>query len=259
MVSAVAVASLGPVEFVPECAICVLGSGPHVLDDAEIQTDSADIAFDGNVQLLGTSSVAAAGRTVFVNGTANPPSGFTSALVPDAGPIDNPLTNETPPVLTPRTDPCNPDDAIGGPGIYSGSTLLTDGCELDPGVYIITGTLTSAPGADINGTSGVQFRVQGGSIDLSAADEINLAAPPGRSLVYASTGSPNINIFGTSGSVTGNINAPSASFAGNDCGDLSTIEGFIVVANLDVDDQCLISTQDTAVSIAPPGPPVLIR
>jgi hypothetical protein len=262
-VSAAAVASLGPVEFTPECGICVLGAGPHIFSNAQVRATQADISFKGDVALDAPSRVTAVNRTVFLEGDSTGfDSGFAANLVVDSDPVDDPLDSEPPPDPPPDPPPAGPplsDPCVDGEGAYVDAEL-PDGCVLPGGTYVFTGALTAASGATIRGNN-VQIWLQGGgSINLSAASTVILDAPTDEFLLYAPSGTPNINLFGTtSNSISGHIYAPGGSISGRAACGTSTIDGLIVVAELDVNGRCLVSTEPTTRTTAPTQPPVLIR
>ena len=263
-ISASAVASLGPVTFTPACAICVLSDEPQSVA-GQVRATDADISFAGNVNLVGDGLIEAEDRTVFLGGEAGgDPLRFKKFLVTKVADIPVPLAVEQAPEgLEPRAEACSLDNTIGGSGIYDGDVTLAGACTLLPGTYVVTGDLRAAPDAVIVG-NGVQFRVDG-SVDLSAAASLDLTALDDRSLVYARGGPANIRLFGAPvASISGDINAPDASFAGSDlCDglpDLFSVEGLIVVEQLDVGaGQCLESTATTNRTTGETEPPVLIR
>ena len=263
-ISAAATASIGPIEFTPACAICVLGAGPHVLDNGDVLAEGADISFNGNVDLLNESTVTAIGRTVFVEGEATKDLTSSFGEMPvkeEASPVDDPLNGEpapnTPGLL--GTNPCSE-----GPGVYD-SPVLTGACALQPGTYRITGDLTATSGATIDGVdddadneTGVQFWLAGGSIDLSDAEVVDLLAPAGSFLVYAPIGSSSVNLFGAANTISGHIYSPGGSITGGSSCTQGRINGWIVVSHLDVDDGCLVSERSTSQTTASTQPPVLI-
>ncbi len=297
-VSASAVASLGDVTFAPACAICVLGGGPHLVEGNQVRANNADISFNGDVQLGTTTVVRAVQRTVFLGGVPlSPITGFRDRLETNATQVidplggepepddppppppvdDDPLNPPPPPPLPPgppRVNPCDPDPAIGGPGVY-GSVELAGTCTLAPGTYVFTGDLTAAAGANIVGATRVQVWMRcgtvtaprdcaadepSGSIDLSAASSLVLRSRVGESVVYARPGPTTIELFGASAvTIRGHINAPNGTMVGGPCGG-SNMNGLIVVSDLDVPSgRCLVSGATTARITEDPEPPVLIR
>ena len=257
-VSAAAVASLGPVTFTPACAICVMSEDDQVVAASAIRATQADISFNGNVQLNTGSTIRAVQRSVFLGGLpSGNTAGFQDFLVTDAAPINDPLAlrPEPEPAGTGSLDPCG-----AGSGVYA-AFELPDGCTLPAGTYVITGSLTASPGANVVGLD-VQFWLQGGSVDLSQAASVILRAPSESSpLVYDRSGSPTIDLFGTtSNSIAGDINTPGGSIRGGDTCARGRIDGLIVVDELNVaPGECLVSGAPTIRATGDTLPPVLIR
>jgi hypothetical protein len=112
---------------------------------------------------------------------------------------------------------------------------------------------------------GVQLQLQAGaSIDFSEAAVVTLTGPTLGSLIFADDGdSVTIDLFGADViNIRGDVNAPSGTLIGGP-GSLpcprSTVDGLLVVGELDVDGSCVRSVETTVRTVVAPDPPVLIR
>ncbi|MGN6578149.1 MAG: pilus assembly protein TadG-related protein [Nocardioides sp.] len=150
-VSAQAEASL-KLDSVADCALCVVGFGPHDLQNGDATIEGGSVAINGDVSLKSQGDLTAAGTpsddgtlsgaTISVSGTATGDH-FSEPLLQNQEPIDDPLAALPLPTdlanVTPKsnTNPCGA-GAGHGPGVY-GDVAFSSGCTLQAGLYVITG------------------------------------------------------------------------------------------------------------------------
>lgn len=212
----------------PMCALCVIGSGPHDLQNGDITVSGGNIHFNGSVS-VGPNGLVATDGSISVQGTA---SGGLDRYEPDPVPapaIRDPL-EFLPPIDTSgvaKADPCQP-YPLGGPGRYNG---YSSSCSaLAPGVYVITGEwkFTGSENLIGNGvtlyfTCGTASAPQpcnpgqsGGWLNASGNGTINISAPTsgptqGLAIVYDRNNAAPLRLTGEGGSTySGTIYAPSA-------------------------------------------------
>lgn len=138
-------ATLDPAEYI-ECGLCVLGTGVHSIGNGDTSvislTGGAGIHINGSLAGQPNSDVTAPGGSITIEGTFGA-SDFDPA--PTQGPrIEDPLAHVTFPnyaSILPKnkTNPCG---ATGGTGIYGDYEVGNTTCNLLPGLYVFTGTLS---------------------------------------------------------------------------------------------------------------------
>ena len=268
-VSAQANASL-KIDSVSDCALCVVGFGPHDLQNGDVKiSGGGNVAINGNVTLRSNGEVNVDGvlnedgtisaPTISVSGTAAGTT-YTPAPLQNQQPIQDPLATIPLPTdlagITPKsnTDPCGTGVAH-GPGVY-GDFDFGASCVLEPGLYVVTGDWELAGNADqtLTGTGvtlyftcGTQSSPracvspgeQGGSLIAHGNGTINLTAPtvdPYKGLViaYDRLNTSPLWLTGNGASkYTGTIYARAANmrYDGNGC--TNTSESLIVVGSLE--------------------------
>ncbi len=142
----------------PPCALCVLGTGSHSLQNGNINVSGGKVHFNGNVtSSSGSVLMSDPDQPITVQGilsgtaSVNPTPLSGQPLMPDPlafmkMPEDLPVYS----TLSVKTDPCAAGSA-GGPGIYGGYAFSGSDCTLQPGLYVIGG----------NGSNGSQWSTSG--------------------------------------------------------------------------------------------------
>jgi len=244
-------------ESVPQCALCVIGPGPHDLQNGDATVSGGNIHFNGSVSVSNNGLVATTG-TITVEGTA---SGSYANYTPDPltnqPPIEDPLGFMTMPAtsgLSVKTDPCTQ-----GPGKYGSVNLRNRTCNLQPGLYVIGGiasvwdmagnssTLIQGSGVTLYFTCGTvavpavcSTGQTGATLDASGNGRLNIQAPTsgplqGLALVYDRNNSATFRMTGNGGSgFRGTIYAPSAKLQMNGNGCAATFEALIVVGTIEM-------------------------
>jgi hypothetical protein len=186
------------------CTFCVLGEGPHDLQNGNVLVTGGNLWFNGNVQMqpqgvagsiVGSvvgddGSVFDDGGNVYTEGSISGGS-VTGNKAPGQPRIVDPLAAEVLPFvmqssLSGGSDPCSE-----GPGIY-GDVSVEGNCELEAGLYVFTGTLDLAGNAELiadgvtmyftcgSGTSPQPCEApgeEGGSIDSTGTPLYQITAP----------------------------------------------------------------------------------
>jgi len=161
----ISVAALAMIKLEPgqrsKCALCILGSGTHDLQNGDATAAGGDIAFNGNVSVSNNGLVATDG-SITVQGTASGPlDNYTPDPVTGQPPAVDPMADFVlpTPTGTVKTDPCTQ-----GPGIYGSVDLRSKTCTLAAGLYIVAGT-----GAkwDLSGNSTTQLLGTGVTIFMT--------------------------------------------------------------------------------------------
>ncbi len=139
-------ATLEPAQFI-SCGLCVLGTGVHSIGNGDTTvlslTGGAGIHINGSLAGNPNSDVQAPGGSITIEGTFgasdfNPP--------PTQGPrIGDPMAGVTFPnysLILPKNK-SNPCGATGGTGVYGSYEVGNNAtCNLVPGLYVFTGTLS---------------------------------------------------------------------------------------------------------------------
>ncbi|MGH8891916.1 MAG: pilus assembly protein TadG-related protein [Actinomycetes bacterium] len=237
----------------PICAFCVIGPGPHGLQNGDVTMSDGDIWLNGDLDLGPQGDVTASSGTVHVEGTVDVPNQVSDPkIVPDAS-VSDPLSFlSVPPsdisalALAPKINPCTQ-----GPGYYGAVSLSGNGtCTVQAGLYVFTEALTiggnhTLVANDVTlyfacGVGGVRTACSTdsapGRLDASGGSGFTLAAPtsgPRKGLAVAyDRGNPaTLSLRGdvSGGAVTGTIYAPDATLdmRGNGCG--TTFRSMVVV------------------------------
>jgi hypothetical protein len=136
-VAAYAHAKLSP-EVRAKCALCILGSGEHDLQNGEATASGGDITFNGSVSVSSNGLVATDGSINVQNSASGSLANYTPDPTTGVNPITDPLAFVAlPPDMTglaPRSNPC-----ADGPGIYGTYNFPNGDCTLSPGLYVIAG------------------------------------------------------------------------------------------------------------------------
>jgi Flp pilus assembly protein TadG len=237
------------------CALCILGTGTHDLQNGDATAGGGDIAFNGSVSVGSNGLVATDGR-ILVQGTATGPlSNYTPDPLTGQAPATDPLSFLTLPPdmssLTVKTDPCTQ-----GPGKYGSVDLRSKTCTLLPGLYVVAGTSATW---DLSGNATTQLlgsgvtvyltcgtpttpvvcsaNQQGATFDATGNAILGFTAPTsgplqGLALVMDRNNSSTLRLSGNGASgLKGTIYMPSGilQMNGNGC---STIDSLIVVNDL---------------------------
>jgi Flp pilus assembly protein TadG len=161
-VAASARARLKPGQESP-CALCILGTDLHDLQNGDAIASGGDIAFNGSVKVSNNGLVATDG-IITVQGTASgPPENYTPFPTTGVPAVSDPLAFVALPpdmsALTVKTDPCTQ-----GPGKYGSVNLRARTCTLAPGLYVVAG---SSATWDLSGNDTTQLLGTGVSIYLT--------------------------------------------------------------------------------------------
>ena len=147
------------------CTFCVLGDGPHDLQNGNLSVSGGNLWFNGDVEIGPNGSATSIksnvtgddgntfedGGNAYVSGAINGSSTKFQGGTGQAGQprVVDPLAAEVLPfqlqsTLTAKTDPCTQ-----GPGIYGGLRSTGGTCTLQPGLYVFTGDVTLSGGAGL--------------------------------------------------------------------------------------------------------------
>lgn len=269
-----------------DCAFCVLGQGPHRLQNGGVSMTNGDIWFNGSLDLGPHGDVTAAAGTVHVEGSVNRPGQISDPkVVPDSRVPDPLSTLSVPPSdigtlsLVPKINPCSQ-----GPGYYGAVPLTGNGtCTLQPGLYVFTGPLSIGGnyrlvGNDVTlyfacGIFGIRTSCASdpspGTLDAGGGGNLILAAPTsgprkGLAIVYDRDNRATLSLRGNvpDASVTGTVYAPGATLdmRGNGCG--TTFRSVVVVYGLAFsgNPSCFSSLNTPGDNVAlPPGASGLVQ
>lgn len=268
------------------CGLCLLGGGTHYIQNGDIAVSGTSVQANGD---LGTQQnnghVTVTGGSVQVEGTAT--GNISPAAQTGAGTLVDPLAGIELPgpsnawFAAPtglKTNICSQ-----GPGFYRSPTVANN-CVLQPGLYVITGTLQLAGQKSIDARAGVTLYFtcgasptptpcasggqSGGSMTYTGQATLSIHAPStgptkGLSIVSDRHNTADIELKGNGAdSVTGTIYVASGTlgFRGNGTG--ASMDA-LVVAN-DVDFRGNPSTMSLTYGITSnvelsPGDPALDR
>lgn len=268
------------------CGLCLLGTGNHVIQNGDVTVNGTSVQTNGNLSTQqNNGSVTVTNGTVSVQGTATgqiQPAAQTGAgtLTDPLGGIAIPGPGNTWSGLTPttvRTNICSL-----GPGFYHNPSVANN-CVLQPGLYVITGSLSLSGQKSINATAGVTlFFACGTSAPVACAAGGQAGAsmtytgqatlsihPPtsgptaGFSIIADRHNTSEIELKGNgAGTVTGTIYAASGmlGFRGNGAG--AAIDSLVVVRDLEFkgNPSALSLVYNDASNVKlPPGDPALDR
>ena len=286
-VSAQAEASL-KVDSYADCALCIVGFGPHDLQNGDAKVTGGSVAINGDVSLKANGEVTVEGQTnddgtvesatISISGTATG-STFSPAPLLHQQPISDPLASIPLPSnlssITPKsnTNPCG-SGATHGPGVY-GDVTLSDPCVLEPGLYVVTGSWELTGNQGMSGTGVTLFFTcgtqgsprpchgpgeEGGRLVAHGNGLINLTAPTtgsyaGLLIAYDRLNTSPLWLTGNGTSkYVGTIYGYSAKmrYDGNGCS--NTNESLIVVNSLEFNGNqaCLQSTYTKSANVYVP-------
>ena len=289
-ISAYAEASL-KVDSYSDCALCVVGFGPHDLQNGDVKVSGGSASINGDVSLKANGEVVVEGQTnddgtvdaatISISGVAVG-STFTPEPLQHQQPISDPLATTPLPsnlsAISPKsnTDPCGV-GAGHGPGVY-GDVAFGAGCVLQPGLYVVTGDWELAGTDSLTGsgvtlyfTCGTQVSPracnppgeEGGSFLAHGNGDIKLTAPttpdaggyPGLAIAYDRLNTSPLWLTGNGTSkYVGTIYAYSSKmrYDGNGC--TNTNESLIVVSSLEFNgnNSCLQSTYTKSANVYVP-------
>jgi len=275
------------------CALCVLGTGSHYIQNGDIVVHGGDVYFNGDVN-LGPNGITAADGKITVQGSR---SGGHFTPTPLTGPLmTDPLAKHPlpqPPTYgglstTVKSNPCLAWPA-GGPGIYGSWSLSgSTSCDLQSGLYVIAGdaattwsisgqaTLTgtgvtllftcgtATPGTTSqarNCTNTNGLGETGASLGGSGGSSVRLSAPTsgelwGYTIVYDRNNTSSFTAVGSNTSViVGTVYAPraTAKMTGNGC--ISSYSVLMVVGDIapSGDSACLNTTYDASKAAQSPA------
>lgn len=243
---------------ISKCALCVIGQGPHDLQNGDItvgEGDSAGVHFNGNLGSRNNGSITSVGGTIKVEGMVTGGGDFSPLALQDAGRVRDPLAHLKLPIdlsgLEVKDDPCTD-----GPGRYGGVRINHD-CELEEGIYAFTGEVDVGGNADVDATAGVTLYLTcgspasprecatgetGGSLSFAGNSSLAIRAPAVEPTAHIAVLSDRrneggITLVGGSGEEStweGTIYAASAPLrmAGNP--ELTAMDSLIVVDSLDM-------------------------
>ena len=245
----------------PPCALCIIGPGPHDLQNGGVEVDGGNIHFNGSVAVQNNGLVSTDGVITVEDNASGPLSSYDPDPLTGAPPIPDPLGLMTMPDITglmPRSDPCSSNPAVGGPGIYGSENLRNITCTLLPGLYVIAGTssvwdmagnastLLTGTGVTLYftcGTSSVPAPcatgAMGATLDASGSGSISIQAPTsgplkGLAIVFDRNNSSTMRWTGNGGGgFEGTVYAPSGRIQmnGNGC---SAYNALIVVGTIEM-------------------------
>ena len=257
----------------PSCALCVLGQGPHDLQNGDITVNGGEVHFNGNVSMNPNGSVTTDKGTK-IQGTTT---GGTHSPTPTTGvpAITDPLAFMPMPdwsPLTPKSNPC-----LQGPGIYGSFSFPNVPCVLTPGLYVIAGATSQWSGAGTAAVTGVGVTLfftcgtptvpapcatngDGATLDMAGSSLFQIEAPlsdPRLAIVFDRNNTETLRIVGSGGSaITGTVYAPSALLQMNGNGCFGAMQSMIVVKSVAMngDPACLKSNYALSRNVdMPPG------
>ena len=173
--------------------IGLTGNGSLSMPDCGIVVNSAS---SNAVNLTGVSDLSALSIGIVGGYQAGSNTTITPTPITGIPPVTNPLDYLSPPTFNPAAclaDPHPSSSATLGPSTaggticYNGLTVSGNGnITLNPGVYVINGSLSSSGNATISGTD-VTFYLTApnGSLSLTGGGALNVSAPTSSSNPYA--------------------------------------------------------------------------
>ncbi|MDP3968464.1 MAG: pilus assembly protein TadG-related protein [Nocardioides sp.] len=250
-VSTVSIATSAQVALLPgkvfECALCVLGDGPHDIGNGDVTVTGSGVHLNGSVSLNAQGKVVA--DHITVEGSASGHE-FVPAAEMHAGRMDDPLASlAMPPAamagLSAKTDPCT-----GGPGVYGAYVFPKSTCTLAPGLYVLTGEWVLSNNSDLRGAGVTLYATcgtaaaprvcaaqeAGGELDAKNGDlQLSGGAVPGFTVLYDRNNTSDLSLQGNglTTSVEGSVYAASAKFYANGNTVRAFRNGSIVVDSID--------------------------
>ena len=233
-----------------QCGLCVVGSGPHELQNGSINVSGADVAFNGALSAGPLGTITDIGGNINLQGTRpNRGSYFPEPQINQPAIVD-PLLNMAMPdysALHPQTNSCTQ-----GPGIYDS---LAAGCILAPGLYVLTGTTSLAGNSSIVGKDVTLYFIcgtpllpracnsgeTGGQLTMTGNASLTVTAPTsgpttGLSIVADRNNAGTFSFRGNGAQTsTGTIYAPSGTLNYRGNGGGLVMDSLIVVADVSFD------------------------
>jgi hypothetical protein len=266
----------------PACALCVLGAGPHDLQNGDVTVSGGDIHFNGSVSMNSSNGSITTTGTTSIQGAA---SAGTYSPPPATGQpaVTDPLAfMPMPDWTTVSAKPSTANPCVDGPGRY-GSYRFATSCTLPPGLYVVAGSsavwdtsgTTTVTGVGVTlyftcGTAAVPTACSptiddGSTLDMSGASKLVLSAPTdgpleGLVIVFDRTHDRVLRIVGTGGpAISGTIYAPSAvlQMNGNAC--TSSLQSMIVVETITMNGNPACLTSSYALNVNVDLPPRSLR
>lgn len=263
----------------PSCALCVLGAGPHDLQNGDVIVNGGDVHFNGSVSMNSSNGSVTTTGSTSVQGTA---SAGTYSPPPATGQpaVSDPLAFMPMPdwtTVSPKTHPCTD-----GPGRYAGYRFSTS-CTLPAGLYVIAGSTavwdtsgtTTVTGVGVTlyftcGTPAVPVACSptvddGATLDMSGASKLALSAPTagaleGLAIVFDRNNDRVLRIVGTGGpAISGTIYAPSAVLQMNGSACASSLQSMIVVETITMNGNPACLTSDYGLGSNVDLPPESLR
>ena len=240
----------------PPCALCIIGPGPHDLQNGGVEVDGGNIHFNGSVAVQNNGLVSTNGVITVEDSASGPLSSYDPDPEVGAPAIPDPLGLMSMPDITglvPHTNPCTQ-----GPGIYGSMNLRGFTCTLSPGLYVIAGSSsvwdmagnssTHLTGTGVTlyftcGTSSVPAPcaagATGATLDASGNGQISIKAPlsgplKGLAIVFDRNNNAMMRWTGNGGGgFEGTVYAPSGKIQmnGNGC---SAYNALIVVGTIEM-------------------------
>ena len=231
------------------CGLCILGPGISNLGNGDVTVNGGSVHSNGTVDSgpNGRLSAAPSPNAISVSGTCE--GNCIPVAQTGVAPISDPYASIPMPStvgLSVKTDPCNH-----GPGIYGAVSIPNTTCNLQPGLYVLTGTWengnnTLLRGTDVTiyATCGTPTAPQvcsagqaGGRLDTKNGN-LQIVAPStgpmtGYAIIYDRENIAALNLQGNgTSSVTGAVYASKAllEFPGNSC--VSVTNGPMIVGEL---------------------------
>jgi hypothetical protein len=259
------------------CGFCILGSGPHDIQNGDLTVNGGNVRFNGDVQASSNGHVST-DKEIFVEGSVTSPGNFTPAANQGAGQLDDPLDAMDLPTIPSgypvKTQPCGA-TAANGPGIYFTVSAVTPTCTLQPGLYVVAAPVDAS--ITVNATAGVTlyFVCKSGSTivacssstlpadrgSLDVSGKFTIKAPTsgptkGMALVYDRENASDLVPGDQALTVTGTIYGRSVTMraGGNDCAMQNSL---IVVrsVHLNGNNACLGTTYAASQNVQQPMGP----
>ncbi len=123
------------------CGLCVIGTGPHDIQNGDITINGASAFFNGTLDVSKNGSVVVTGpaTTIKVEGSVNNKGTISPAPLTGQQPIQDPLAFlPLPPSFVGLASKAG-SACTGGPGIYF-TTFQFTSCTLTPGLYVLAGS-----------------------------------------------------------------------------------------------------------------------
>ena len=244
-------------ESVPACALCVLGPGPHNLQNGDATVAGGNIHFNGSVSVSNNGLIATDGDITVQNTASGPLANYVPDPQTNQAAIADPLAFMTMPdisALSAKTDPCTQ-----GPGIYGDVDLNSRTCNLSPGLYVIAGAnsewdMSGNGSTSLNGTGVTLYFTcgspsvpaacpspgDGATLDASGNASLNIQAPTtgplqGLAIIYDRNNAETLRLTGNGAAgFTGTVYAPAVKLQMNGNGCASTFNALIVVTTVEM-------------------------